>query len=127
VTTLIPVVNRLRNRFGTRRVCILAARGMIRQGTLVAPERPERSDPSEAGSSSWAPGWGRMTRYRMRSSPGPVETGSRVQEARMYAICPAPETVDPEGEWRDRCGVGMAITERTDPQRRCRLEAWYDS
>jgi hypothetical protein len=42
VTTLIPVVDRLRSRFGVRRVCIVADRGMISQETIEALEKPER-------------------------------------------------------------------------------------
>jgi transposase len=42
VTTLIPVVDRLRSRFGVRRVCIVADRGMISQETIEALERDER-------------------------------------------------------------------------------------
>jgi DDE family transposase len=54
VTTLIPVVNRLRSRFGVRRVCIVADRGMISQETLAALEQPER-------------GWQYILGARMRS------------------------------------------------------------
>ncbi|HMB03804.1 MAG TPA: IS1634 family transposase [Isosphaeraceae bacterium] len=42
VTTLIPVVDRLRRRFGVRRVCIVADRGMISQETIEALEQDER-------------------------------------------------------------------------------------
>ena len=42
VTTLIPVVDRLRSRFGVRRVSIVADRGMISQETIEALEKPER-------------------------------------------------------------------------------------
>jgi hypothetical protein len=42
VTTLIPVVDRLRSRFGVRRVCIVADRGMISRETIEALERDER-------------------------------------------------------------------------------------
>src|SRR3954466_12595251 len=42
VTTLIPVVDRLRSRFGVRRVCIVADRGMISQETITALEQDER-------------------------------------------------------------------------------------
>ena len=42
VTTLIPVVDRLRSRFGVRRVCIVADRGMISRETIEALEQPER-------------------------------------------------------------------------------------
>jgi transposase len=42
VTTLIPVVDRLRTRFGVRRVCIVADRGMISQETIAALEQDDR-------------------------------------------------------------------------------------
>ena len=42
VTTLIPVVDRLRSRFGARRGCIVADRGMISQETIEALEQDER-------------------------------------------------------------------------------------
>jgi predicted transposase YbfD/YdcC len=54
-----------------------------------------------------------------------VETGHGRQEARTYAIFPAPEAVDPDGLWRDLSAVGTAITESTDSQGRCRSEARY--
>src|SRR3954465_13882170 len=54
VTTLIPVVDRLRSRFGVRRVCIVADRGMISQETITALERDER-------------GWQYILGARMRS------------------------------------------------------------
>src|SRR5512147_1606368 len=54
VTTLIPVVDRLRSRFGVRRICIVADRGMISQETLAALEQPER-------------GWQYILGARMRS------------------------------------------------------------
>jgi transposase len=38
VTTLLPVVNRLRQRFRVRRVCLVADRGMISAGTIKALE-----------------------------------------------------------------------------------------
>jgi hypothetical protein len=54
VTTLIPVVDRLRSRFGIGRVCIVADRGMISQETIAALERDER-------------GWQYILGARMRS------------------------------------------------------------
>jgi len=54
VNTLIPVVDRLRNRFGVRRVCIVADRGMISQETIAALEQDER-------------GWQYILGARMRS------------------------------------------------------------
>jgi len=41
VTTLLPVVNRLRRRFRVRRVCLVADRGMISAGTIKALESDE--------------------------------------------------------------------------------------
>jgi hypothetical protein len=54
VTTLIPVVDRLRSRFGVRNVCIVADRGMISRETIEALEQPER-------------GWRYILGARMRS------------------------------------------------------------
>ena len=54
-----------------------------------------------------------------------IEVGHGRQETRTYVVFPAPETVDPEGVWRDLSAVGMAITESTDSQGRCRLEVRY--
>jgi DDE family transposase len=54
VTTLIPVVDRLRSRFGVTKVCIVADRGMISQETIEALEREER-------------GWQYILGARMRS------------------------------------------------------------
>jgi transposase len=54
VTTLIPIVDRLRSRFGVRRVCIVADRGMISRETIAALERDDR-------------GWQYILGARMRS------------------------------------------------------------
>jgi transposase len=54
VKTLIPIVDRLRGRFGIGRVCIVADRGMISQETLAALEQPGR-------------GWRYILGARMRS------------------------------------------------------------
>jgi hypothetical protein len=54
VKTLIPVVDRLRSRFGIGRVCVVADRGMISRETIEALERDER-------------GWRYILGVRMRS------------------------------------------------------------
>lgn len=54
VTTLIPIVDRLRSRFGVRRVCIVADRGMISLETIAALEQDDR-------------GWQYILGARMRS------------------------------------------------------------
>ncbi len=42
VTTLVPIVDRLQSRFGIRRVCIVADRGMVSQKTIEALESAGR-------------------------------------------------------------------------------------
>jgi hypothetical protein len=54
VTTLIPVVDRLRSRFGVGKVCVVADRGMISKETVEALEQDER-------------GWSYILGARMRS------------------------------------------------------------
>ncbi len=54
-----------------------------------------------------------------------METGHGRQETRTYALFPKPESVDPEGQWRDLCAVGMAISDRVDAQGHESVEARY--
>jgi transposase len=54
VTTLIPVVDRLRSRFGIGQICVVADRGMISKETIAALEQNER-------------GWQYILGARMRS------------------------------------------------------------
>jgi predicted transposase YbfD/YdcC len=53
------------------------------------------------------------------------EIGHGRQEIRTYAVFPAPETVDPEGQWRDLCAVGVTFSERTDSRGHSSLEGRY--
>lgn len=54
-----------------------------------------------------------------------IEKGHGRQETRTYAIAAAPESVDPEGLWRDLSAVGIAISERIDSQGRLSMETRY--
>lgn len=63
VTTLLPVAQRLRERFGIGQVCLVADRGMIARATMQALEEQ---------------GWGYLLGVRMRSTK---EFGERVLEA----------------------------------------------
>jgi predicted transposase YbfD/YdcC len=54
-----------------------------------------------------------------------VETGHGRQETRTYALFPKPDSVDPEGLWRDLSAVGIAISERVDAQGRESIESRY--
>lgn len=53
------------------------------------------------------------------------ETGHGRREVRTYAVFPAPESVDPEGQWRDLTAVGVTFSERTDSRGRASLEGRY--
>jgi predicted transposase YbfD/YdcC len=54
-----------------------------------------------------------------------VEKGHGREETRTYAIVAAPESVDPEGLWRDLSAVGIAISERGDSQGRHSMDTRY--
>jgi predicted transposase YbfD/YdcC len=47
------------------------------------------------------------------------------REVRTYAIFPALEAIDPEGQWRDLRAVGVTFSERVDWQGRASLEGRY--
>ena len=53
------------------------------------------------------------------------EKGHGRQEVRTYAVFPAPEGVDPEGQWQDLSAVGVTFSERTDSRGRTSLEGRY--
>jgi predicted transposase YbfD/YdcC len=54
-----------------------------------------------------------------------VEEGHGRQETRTCAIFAKPESVDPEGQWRDLSAVGIAIAERRDARGRVGMETRY--
>jgi predicted transposase YbfD/YdcC len=126
--TAIPEWLRLLDVSGTRltidaRGCQKDLAAPIRQGgghyvLAVTPNPPTLSEQVEEAISAG-----------LEQDAAPVdehpttETGHGRQETRTYAILPAPETVDPDGLWPDLSAVGMAITESTDAQGHCRLEA----
>lgn len=53
------------------------------------------------------------------------EVGHGRREVRTYAVFPAPAGVDPEGQWRDLCAVGVTFSERTDTRGQTSLEGRY--
>jgi predicted transposase YbfD/YdcC len=53
------------------------------------------------------------------------EKGHGRQEARTYAVFPAPAGIDPEGLWQDLFAVGVTFSERTDAQGHTSLEGRY--
>jgi predicted transposase YbfD/YdcC len=54
-----------------------------------------------------------------------VEKGHGRHETRTYAIVAAPESVNPEGLWRDLNAVGIAISVRVDSQGRRSMDTRY--
>jgi Transposase DDE domain len=100
VTTLIPVVDRLRSRFGVRRVCIVADRGMISQETLGALQQPERGWQYILGARMRAQNevkdevLSRAGRYRVvhpprvkSDDPSPLKVKEVWVEGRRYVVC----------------------------------------
>jgi predicted transposase YbfD/YdcC len=51
-----------------------------------------------------------------------VEKGHGRQETRTYVVIEAPESVDPDGLWRDLSALGIATSEREDSQGRQSVE-----
>jgi transposase len=93
VKTLIPVVDRLRSRFGIRRICLVADRGMISQETIEALEHQER-------------GWQYILGARMRSqNEVKDEVLSRAGRYRVVhpkrAESKAPSPLDVKEVWVD--------------------------
>src|SRR3954454_22325017 len=123
VTTLIPVVDRLRSRFGVRRVCVVADRGMISRETIGALERDER-------------GWQYILGARMRSQnevkdevlsragrsrvvhpqrvksddPSPLKVQEVWVGARRYVVCVNED--EPRKDAADREAIVTALREQ---------------
>jgi predicted transposase YbfD/YdcC len=53
------------------------------------------------------------------------EKGHGRQETRTYAVVPAPESIDPEGQWRDLKAIGIATSVRIDGRGHHSLESRY--
>jgi transposase len=93
VRTRIPVVDRLRSRFGIRQVCIVADRGMISQETIEALEHEDR-------------GWQYILGARMRSQ-NEVKDEVIVRAGRYRVVHPkraeskAPSPLDVKEVWVD--------------------------
>jgi transposase len=100
VTTLIPVVDRLRSRFGIGRVCIVADRGMISQETIAALEQDERGWQYILGARMRSQNevkdevLSRAGRYRVvhpprveRDDPSPLKVKEVWVDERRYVVC----------------------------------------
>jgi len=100
VTTLIPVVDRLRGRFGVTKVRIVADRGMISEETILALEKHERSWQYILGARMRSQNevkdevLGRAGRYRVvhpqrqtKHDPAPLRVKEVLVAGRRYIVC----------------------------------------
>ena len=100
VNTLIPVVKRMKNRFGVERACVVADRGMISKETLAWMENPEDPTPYILGARMRRVKeidievLGRAGRYqtvhprRSRAKdPSPLKVKEVVLEGKRYIVC----------------------------------------
>jgi transposase len=100
VKTLIPVVDRLRSRFGIRQVCIVADRGMISQETIEALEHEDRGWQYILGARMRSQNEvkdeviGRAGRYRVvhpkraeSKAPSPLDVKEVWVDERRYIVC----------------------------------------
>src|SRR5262249_27692827 len=100
VTTLIPVVDRLRKRFAVGKVCIVADRGMISKETIQELEKPQRNWQYILGARMRAQTevkddvLARGGRYRVvhhecaeSAAPAPRDVKEVRVEGRRYVVC----------------------------------------
>ena len=100
VTTLIPVVDRLRSRFGVTKVCIVADRGMISKETIEELEKEERGWQYILGARMRSQNevkdevLARAGRYRVvhpgrqtKQDPAPLKVKEVQVENRRYVVC----------------------------------------
>ena len=100
VTTLIPVVDRLRSRFGVTKVCIVADRGMISKETIEELEKQERGWQYILGARMRSQNevkdevLARAGRYRVvhperqtSADPAPLKVKEVQVEGRRYIVC----------------------------------------
>ena len=100
VTTLIPVVDRLRSRFGVTKVCIVADRGMISKETIEELEKEERCWQYILGARMRSQNevkdevLARAGRYRLvhpqrttSEDPAPLKVKEVRVEGRRYIVC----------------------------------------
>jgi len=104
VTTLVPVVDRLRSRFAVGKVCIVADRGMISQETIEELEKPQRGWRYILGARMRAQNevkdevLARAGRYRVvhprrdqSDAPSPLDVKEVRVEDRRYIVCRNPD------------------------------------
>jgi len=123
VTALLPVVDRLRSRFGIRRVCVVADRGMISRETIEALEQPGRGWQYILGARMRSQAevnedvLSRAGRYRVvhpprvkSDDPSPLKVKEVRVEDRRYVVCLNAEEARQDAA--DRAAIVAALQER---------------
>ena len=123
VKTLIPVVDRIRNRFHTGRFCIVADRGMISAATLKELEDPQRDIPYIFGTRMRKVNevkrevLSRQGRYRevypegkTSKDPAPLKVKEVLINDNRYIVCL--NTKQARKDAQDRQAVVEALTEK---------------
>jgi DDE family transposase len=123
VKTLVPIVDRLRQRFGIQRICIVADRGMISRETLTELEKPERGWQYILGARMRSQNevkdevLSRAGRYRVvhpertnRKDPSPLKVKEVWVEDRRYVVCL--NEVEARKDAADREAIVLALREK---------------
>ncbi|MGZ3354284.1 MAG: IS1634 family transposase, partial [Isosphaeraceae bacterium] len=123
VTTLIPVVDRLRSRFGIGKVCIVADRDMISQETIAALEEKPRGWQYILGARMRRQNevkdevLARAGRYRVvhpkreeTDAPSPLDVKEVWVENRRYIVCRNPDEVRKDAA--DRKAIVASLREQ---------------
>jgi hypothetical protein len=123
VTTLLPVVDRLRSRFGIEELCIVGDRGMISRDTVAQLRHPDRAcryilgarmrsvkEIGELVLADPAP-FEEVRGPRLSSKdPAPLRVKEVLIEGRRYIVCSNPERA--EKERRDREAILDSLEEK---------------
>lgn len=123
VTTLIPIVDRLRKRFAIDQVCIVADRGMISKGTIKKLESDERQWDYILGARMRKVNevkrevLARAGRYRVvtpvrtrKKDPSPLKVKEVKVEGRRYIVCSNEEQA--KKDKADREAIVAALEEK---------------
>jgi transposase len=120
VTTLLPIVDRLRKRFSIAQVCIVADRGMISAKTIEELESPKRRWQYILGTRMRKQRevsgevLSRAGRYQMvhpprmkRKDPSPLKVKEVVVEGRRYVVCLNEEEARKDAHDREAIVAGL--------------------
>ena len=123
VTTLVPIVDRLRNRFSIGQVCIVADRGMISAKTIEQLESPRRRwqyilgtrmrKQKEVSEDVLSRGGRYRTVYPTRTKrkdPSPLKVKEVIVEGRRYVVCLNEEEARKDAH--DRKAILASLRER---------------